>query len=349
MTKKWRRILTLSLSFTFVLSTASAEVQIQKTRRSWEKINVPGAKCGDGSQYSVFVSRGDPEKVAFDFMGGGACWGFATCFGPSPKAWIHSIPIVLESSGIASLDPEDSPISDFTLVYLPYCTGDVHVGTHTAKYGIGFKVHHFGATNVDRMVESLKTSLNLDTEHAKSLVVYGYSAGAVGALYHAEKIGKAFPKATRKVLIADAPGLHFGNDMWDKFTPELFNDFKRATVALGAELKKGEGNIAYLVPAICKQLSKWRVGILQGSRDIVMSQIFGEISGDEHEKLVYGPNGIFELTKDNTDQCISWVPASAQHTFLVTNSTSGIETEDHMSAKDFSFSLMTRGESDNHR
>ena len=47
----------------------------------WERIPVPGARCGDGGEYSVFLKKGRREKVAFAFMGGGACWSESTCMG----------------------------------------------------------------------------------------------------------------------------------------------------------------------------------------------------------------------------------------------------------------------------
>src|SRR3954467_3316011 len=58
--------------------------------RTWDKVKIPGGKCGNGSDYSIYLSRKDPKKVAFYFQGGGACWNNLTCNGPLPLTllWI---------------------------------------------------------------------------------------------------------------------------------------------------------------------------------------------------------------------------------------------------------------------
>ena len=49
---------------------------------AWEKVTIPEARCGDGSSYFVYLKRGDPRRLSVDFMGGGICWNFFTCWGP---------------------------------------------------------------------------------------------------------------------------------------------------------------------------------------------------------------------------------------------------------------------------
>jgi hypothetical protein len=66
-----------------------------------------------------------------------------------------------------------------------------------------------------------------------------------------------------------------------------------------------------------------------------MSGVFGAISPDDHEKLVYGPTGIYSRTSDATDNCSAWVPRSAMHTFLVTDETAAIRASTGDSAVDY--------------
>jgi hypothetical protein len=175
----------------------------------------------------------------------------------------------------------------------------------------------------------------VDLAHAEQFVMMGYSAGALGALFHVFDVEPYVRRVPDKVLIADAPGLHFGPKFWDKFTPELFADFSAAIARVGMKVEKGDGNLAGLVPRVCRQLPDWRVGILQGARDLVMSGVFGDISPDEHERLVYGPSGVFDLTRDPSDNCSAWVPRSEMHTFLVTDESAAIRASTGESAVDY--------------
>src|SRR6476620_4065517 len=47
----------------------------------WQKVELPGTTCGNGSQYKFFTHRTDSRNVLFLFEGGGACWDYDTCSG----------------------------------------------------------------------------------------------------------------------------------------------------------------------------------------------------------------------------------------------------------------------------
>jgi hypothetical protein len=319
-----------------VLGTAAMAVPADaNARRSWRKIEVPGAVCGDGRSYSVFVSPGDPRKIAFDVMGGGACWDAATCYA-LPDTWVHPLPTVIEPGGFVSADPARSPVSGHTIVYFPYCTGDVHLGRHVARYLLGVvDFYHVGASNFELALKRVAEGSEVDLAHAEQFVMMGYSAGALGSLFHVFNVEPYVRQVPDKVLIADAPGLHFGGKFWDKFTPELMADFSAAMNRVGLRAERGRGNLAELVPKVCRALPDWRVGVLQGSQDIVMSRIFGAISAQDHQKLVYGPQGVFKMTEDATDNCSAWVPESKMHTFLVTDLSASIRSSTGESAMDY--------------
>ncbi|MGK5085258.1 pectin acetylesterase-family hydrolase [Bdellovibrionota bacterium FG-1] len=317
-----------------VVSGAQAQGAQGVSGRHWKEIKIDGAYCGDGAGYSVFLSEGASRKIAFDLMGGGACWSASTCYG-LPESWIHPLPGVFQPSGFVSSNPALSPVADFTLVYFPYCTGDVHLGRHVATYQGGMKVRHEGRLNFEKSVTQLIAQGLIELPLAEEFVMTGFSAGALGALLHSTYVAPLIKNVPDKTLILDAPGLHFGQKFWDKFPKELIDDYADALQAVGFALAPGEGNIAGVIPLLCQRLPGWRVGVLQGSRDVVMSGVFGAISPEEHEKLVYGPGGLEALTQDATDNCAAWVPSSEMHTFLVTDETASIKANDGTSAMDF--------------
>jgi len=301
--------------------------------RSWEKVPIPDARCGDGSNYSVFLSLKDPKKITVDLMGGGACWGAATCYGPALTTWIHPLPTVLEQGGLVSDQPDESPLYDSSIVFFPYCTGDVHLGNHTARYS-GLTVHHMGRSNVERGIAYLNKTGRIDLAQAEQIVLYGYSAGALGAIYHMSTLDQYVGSKTHKVMISDAPGLHFGPKFWDKFTPKLISDYDDALSRLKFRIHPDDGMIAPMVRGLCRFSPGWRIGFIQGTRDSVMAA-FGEILPEDHHNLVTGPTGLYRLTESTDDHCSSWIADTEVHTFLVTGPTAAIRNTSGKSAMDF--------------
>jgi hypothetical protein len=242
---------------------------------------------------------------------------------------MRQFPFAIAVDAIHSDDPARSPSADDTFVHFPYCTGDVHAGRHVATYGLGAKVRHVGALNFEKAVDALEALGVVRLPDARTFTFYGASAGAMGVLLQAPGMEARLPATTPKTLIADAPGLHFGPRFWDRFPDAWRNDVRAALRRLGGDVDPTDGNLAKTLPAVCRTLSRWNVAFLQGSRDVVMSNVFGTISGREHEKLVYGSSGLRAATSDPNDNCSSWIRRSHTHTFLLlgltANETAGRE------------------------
>lgn len=118
----------------------------------WEKVALPGTQCGNGSQYKFFVRRTRSPNLLFFFEGGGACWDFDTCSGRAgilgaanpngiPDDYMTQFTPRYISPLVNGADPglplharTDLVTRDWNIVYMPYCTGDVHMGNRTATY-----------------------------------------------------------------------------------------------------------------------------------------------------------------------------------------------------------------------
>ena len=131
--------------------------------------------CSDGSGFNFFVHRGDPAKVVFFLEGGGACFDAATC-GPDSTAFKRGVGDTLDvSTGIFEFANPDNPFADWSMVYVPYCTGDVHLGDKTMDYGNGVVIEHKGYVNASTALTAMRDLF----PGLEDLVVTGESAGSI--------------------------------------------------------------------------------------------------------------------------------------------------------------------------
>lgn len=294
--------------------------------RSFKTYTIPGAVCGNGMPYKVWIDtkNTDSNKLAVEFMGGGACWSLATCYGPNLRAWVHPLPKIVSKMNI--MLGKNSPLENHSVLYFPYCTADVFAGNHTARYQLKSKVHHVGYGNVIKTINHLQKKKIINFKKLNDIVLYGSSAGGIGSLLHSYTFDQIVPMTAKRTIVSDSPGLHFGRRFWTKFTDRTLTDFKTAFSKVGLWLDTSDGMLAQKIPYVCKRLSHWNIGILQGARDIVMSTIFGNITAEDHRHLVYSKNGILAKTQE-AKNCSSWTPDSRFHAFLLFPERANLEAE----------------------
>ena len=232
---------TRSIPRLVVLAFAVALAPGSVLAQEWEAV-APGGDtiCSDGSPYRFFVHRGDPNRLLIEFEGGGACWSGSTCEADVYNRNVLSDPEAARQAGqlqgIYDRTNPANPLKDYTHVYIPYCTGDLHWGNATATYtsvsGSPYVVQHKGAVNA-------ATALNwagANVPAPSQVVVAGCSAGGYGAALWSAKIARAYPGA-RMVELADSaagvvPEGFFATtlaswnvvDAWPGFIPDLALD-----------------------------------------------------------------------------------------------------------------------------
>ena len=173
----------------------------------WERIELPGTQCSNGSQYKFYV-HGAPgsDDLLILFEGGGACWDYETCSGQAgvlgaanpngiPDDYINDFKAQYVSPLVNGADPgiplrPKNPIATagWDVVYMPYCTGDTHVGNNVVTYtdptgqNPPIVYRHMGYHNTLEALDYLAGRFpNID-----KLLVTGFSAGGVatGAGYY---------------------------------------------------------------------------------------------------------------------------------------------------------------------
>jgi pectinacetylesterase len=173
---------------------------------TWTKVALPGTQCGNGSQYKFFIHRTASLNLLFMFEGGGACWDYDTCSGragilgaANPNGISDDYmtqftakyvsPIVNGADpGLPGRSRTDLVTKDWNIVYMPYCTGDVHIGNNTKVYTDTtgqqppLTWHHSGYTNTIAAANYVKAQV----PGVQKMLVTGFSAGgtATSASYY---------------------------------------------------------------------------------------------------------------------------------------------------------------------
>jgi hypothetical protein len=183
---------------------------------TWETVDAPSdCMCADGSAFHFYVREASPTKVLFYLEGGGACFSAEMC-APGSGTYNETIAPVsqlTEAPGIFDFANPENPFADYSVVYVPYCTGDVHAGNTTKDYGNGVVIQHKGFVNASNALDTMIERFPDTTQ----LVVAGSSAGSFPTPVFAALAGDQLPNADLKVFadssgaIPDAMGFVIGN------------------------------------------------------------------------------------------------------------------------------------------
>lgn len=177
----------------------------------WRAVEPAGqTACADGSAYRFFVHPGDPAKLLVEFEGGGGCWDDATCATSIYTRQVTIDPAKVEESrllvGIYDRRNPDNPFRDWTHVYVPYCTGDLHWGSNDKTYSGAsgpYTVRHRGAINAGAAL-----SWTYENVPAPSQVfVAGCSAGGYGSVLWSAHIMAHYSGASAAQLSDSAAGV----------------------------------------------------------------------------------------------------------------------------------------------
>ncbi|MDO9237060.1 MAG: pectin acetylesterase-family hydrolase [Aquabacterium sp.] len=189
----------------------------------WEAIELPaasGASCGNGSPYRFFVNRTPfTSKTVVMYEGGGACWEKGAC---ENKAGVqlgavnpNGVPSnymsdIKTQAHLGLVTPFTTRINPFTavqtqswnIVYMTYCTGDVHVGNTVLAYSDeagAIAWYHRGSANVKAATAWMAANMPKPAH----LLVTGFSAGGTGATGNYAQMRHGL-KPAKSALFADS-------------------------------------------------------------------------------------------------------------------------------------------------
>jgi hypothetical protein len=189
----------------------------------WTTVELPmssGASCGNGTPYRFFVNTTPfSANTAITFEGGGACWAQRACEGQglysatnpdgipaNYMSQVNSAAGGLVTPFSARLDPfQGVSTQGWNLVYLPYCTGDVHTGNQLAVFSDADPAHprtqHFsGQANVRAAASWIRQNMGRPGQ----LMLTGFSAGGVAATAEYAIVREALAPMGKTTLLADS-------------------------------------------------------------------------------------------------------------------------------------------------
>jgi hypothetical protein len=273
------------------------------------------------------------------------CWDYASCSGEGGvrgAANPHGIDDNhMDTYGLLNLlrrNPDQNPASDYNMIFVSYCTGDIHAGNNVATYtGTNAEgpqtltFHHDGHKNTLAVLEWAKQKFAT----IPKLLVTGCSAGGAGAILNYHSARTTLGANVQCSYLLDDSGPIFHNDgpskalleqirtSWN--TDSVLDTYEGQLPVSVAELKADPGRIS---EAIAKQYPRDRLSLVAYQMDFNYSlysyQRFfpGSTEADIHAKwwqdlqatmAVYDvtPNFSYYLPffrSDNCSHCVSIPP-----------------------------------------
>ncbi len=185
-----------------------------------------GAICATGKPYHGCLRLGRENKLMICFSGGGVSVNEYTAARPqevggtgpmfySKEAILGNLMLKLGICGRS----RKNPFRDWTVLFVPYASGDFHCGTGDFPYinlaGKPAVLHHHGYTNYRLLLEKIKTLV----PNPDKILVTGFSAGAFATALLTRDVASAFPKCQDVTACVDSALMHYD---WQQVAREVW-------------------------------------------------------------------------------------------------------------------------------
>ncbi|MEP6619644.1 MAG: pectin acetylesterase-family hydrolase [bacterium] len=194
-------------------TTPDTLTPFSRLSKGWNRIEGgEGTGCAHDSSYVFRVRPGAPEKVLIYLNGGGACWRGIDCDARGRPTTTMSADFGNDASlrlGIFDVSNPLNPVRGYSMMFVSYCTGDVHLGSRTVDYDVHsvkgvtrrFAVQHVGSANTRVVLKWLYANFRAP----RVVVVAGTDAGAIASPVVAAQIARHYPR-TRVVQLGEGAG-----------------------------------------------------------------------------------------------------------------------------------------------
>jgi cysteine-rich repeat protein len=244
----------------------------------WEYVEVPGTTCMNGDPAGFGVSLNpDSTDVMIYLEGGGACFNDVCDFSA------FSIPFVAPGDGIFNRVDLLNPVFDWNMIYVPYCTGDIHGGDAATTLG-GSERQFRGYANVATYLERWVATF----AGADRVLVTGISAGGFGAGLDFSQIADAFgadvPGEGPQMILIDDSGPPLGSDVIAPCLQQQFRDVwgldDTVLAACGADCSDPNDFATGVFAHVATRYPEARIGVFSNGADAIIRAFMGFGWGD---------------------------------------------------------------------
>ena len=264
------------------------------------------------TDYFFFVQGGNPKRLLIGLDGGGACWNAGTCIG-SPLTGDSTYTVSLDETpariaaaeGIFNADNPENPFRNFTKIFVPYCSADVHWGSKDTTYVLNlgpentlpWTIHHRGMDNflavLDWLQKQGRKRYRVKLDRVREVTITGASAGGYGAALAFTYVAELTPRARYNLICDSAIGvlnqdfyttaiydLAFpGSESWgvQRNLPSWVPNFDEALLAQGVAFPNG------FMPSVIATVARYKpdanLASLTSNLDFVQIFFYGLMKG----------------------------------------------------------------------
>lgn len=204
----------------------------------WNKVTLDKTVISsDGSDYYIYSKKGNNDNLIIYFSGGGEAWDLETAANPFSLKTLLSgngfgyyfarIPFYKLNllNGMLNDNNKRNPFKDWNIVYIPYSTGDFHIGNTIVKYttdeGKIISINHNGQNNTET---GLQWTFN-NIEKPKKLLICGESAGGFGSAIWTQYIANHYSNSE---IYQFSDGAYLNTEKWPDVINKVWNaDFEK--------------------------------------------------------------------------------------------------------------------------
>lgn len=197
----------------------------------WYRIAAPGCAAANGDPVYADFRKGRENRLIIFFQGGGVSWNEYTAARPSSlyqknlddtyyMIQVDLFTDIAVKKGIFE-DSERNPFRDWSMLIMPYSTGDFHCGTgdfpYTAQDGSRRVCRHHGYTNFHTVLDSIIPMI----PNPEVLLVCGCSGGGFGAALLTDSILAHYPDCGNVTCLVDSGFFHM--DDWRTIAEKVWH------------------------------------------------------------------------------------------------------------------------------
>jgi hypothetical protein len=245
---------------------------------TWTWVDFPDTQCRDGSPAGLNLNLNSAsDKLMIFLQGGGACFDSLTC---ASNPYDASGQKGAQTAGLFERGHADNPVGDWNFVFVPYCTGDVHLGTNANGMvsGVAGTQRFVGRLNLEKFLHRIVPTF----PNVTKVLLTGVSAGGFGAAANTEFVQWVFGDVPLTAIDDSGP------PMSTQYLPECLQEKWRMTwgfdnsllVDCGADCPNpNDYSIPYTLH-VAKKFPGKMGGLIETTGDSVITLFYG-----------YGANG----------------------------------------------------------